>query len=131
MPREPRAPAQGVFPAIRYDDAPAAIRWLAEAFGFEEHLVVPANEQRIAHAELSCESGIVMLGSTQPNVADQGIYVAVDDVDAHYERARAAGAAIVRELQTTDHGREYVARDLEGREWGFGTYRPSGGDPQP
>jgi uncharacterized glyoxalase superfamily protein PhnB len=53
-------------------------------------------------------------------------HVAVDDVDAPYERARSAGAAITRELENTDYGsREYSARDLEGQHWDFGTYRPS------
>jgi uncharacterized glyoxalase superfamily protein PhnB len=52
--------------------------------------------------------------------------VAVEDVDAHAERAKAAGAEIVRELNDTDYGsREYAARDLEGNVWSFGTYRPT------
>jgi uncharacterized glyoxalase superfamily protein PhnB len=54
--------------------------------------------------------------------------VAIDAVDAHYERARAAGAEIVRELKDTEYGsREYACRDLEGNVWSFGTYRPTAG----
>jgi uncharacterized glyoxalase superfamily protein PhnB len=54
------------------------------------------------------------------------IYIAVDDLDAHCERARAAGAEIVREPYDTDYGsRDYSARDLEGNVWSFGTYRPT------
>jgi uncharacterized glyoxalase superfamily protein PhnB len=55
-----------------------------------------------------------------------GVYVHVEDVEAHYAQARAAGAEIVRELADTSYGsREYLARDPEGNLWGFGTYRPA------
>ena len=57
--------------------------------------------------------------------ASQGIYVLVDDVDAHHDRAKAAGAEIIMALEETAHGaREYMARDLEGHLWSFGTYAP-------
>jgi uncharacterized glyoxalase superfamily protein PhnB len=56
---------------------------------------------------------------------NQGVYVIVDDIDEHYERARNAGAEIVRPLADTDYGsREYMARDPEGNIWSVGTYRP-------
>ena len=52
--------------------------------------------------------------------------IALDVVDAHYERARAAGAEIVRPIAEQPYGsREYAARDLEGNTWHFGTYRPT------
>lgn len=52
----------------------------------------------------------------------QGVYVAVEDVDTHYEQAKAAGAEIIREIEDTDYGaREYTARDLEGHVWSFGS----------
>ena len=55
----------------------------------------------------------------------QGLYVALDGVDEHYERAVAEGAEIPRPLADTDYGsREYTASDLEGNLWSFGTYRP-------
>jgi uncharacterized glyoxalase superfamily protein PhnB len=54
-----------------------------------------------------------------------GVYVVVEDVDAHYARAKAAGAAIAMELRDTDYGsREYSVHDLEGNLWAFGTYDP-------
>jgi uncharacterized glyoxalase superfamily protein PhnB len=60
--------------------------------------------------------------------ARMGIYLSVEDLDAHHERARAAGADVTRELQDTEYGsREYSARDPEGLHWHFGTYVP---DPQ-
>jgi uncharacterized glyoxalase superfamily protein PhnB len=78
----------------------------------------------IHHAEISLGPGIVMLGQGDP--ASHGVYVAVGDADAHYERAKAAGAEIVREIEETDYGsREYTARDPEGHVWSFGTYRPA------
>jgi uncharacterized glyoxalase superfamily protein PhnB len=59
--------------------------------------------------------------------AGQGwIYIVVQDSDAHYARAKAAGAEIIRELEDQDYGsRDYTARDLEGNIWSFGTYDPS------
>jgi len=69
------------------------------------------------------------LGGTAPDplASPVGIYVAIDDPDAHHDRARAAGAQIVRELADQDYGsREYSARDLEGNLWSFGTYDPYG-----
>ena len=122
-----------IFPGLRYQDAPAAMVWLAEAFGFGEHFVVPGQDETIAHAQMRFGSGLIMLGS-MPAVPDPdnpwdavryGIYVCVEDIDAHYERARAAGANIVRKLIDTEYGsREYSAQDPEGNLWSFGTYDP-------
>lgn len=144
---ETRTGAPNIFPALGYRDAKAAIRWLCDAFGFEERMVHPGEDREVAHAELSLGPGIIMLGSASDDMrrvdttalmatgeADFSripfaLYVAIDDIDAHYERARAAGAEIVRELNDTDYGsREYAARDLEGNVWSFGTYRPAAGD---
>ena len=59
-----------------------------------------------------------------------GIYVHVADIDAHHERAVAAGAEIVIPLQDMDYGsREYSARDPEGHLWSFGTYQPGAHQP--
>ncbi len=120
-----------VFPVLRYKDGPAAIRWLAGAFGLRSHLEVPGEAGAIAHAELAIGSGMVMLAGGKPGVDNawsrvaQGVYVRVDDVDAHYARAKRAGAEIVMELAETGHGsREYSARDCDGHLWCFGTYRP-------
>ena len=119
--------APNVYPFLRYADADAALDWLGRAFGFEELAVYRDGEGgkgEIQHAEVSLGPGIVMFGPGEPD--DHGIYVAVEDADAHYERAKAAGAEIVRELEDTDYGsREYTARDPEGNVWSFGTYRPT------
>jgi len=121
-----------IFPALRYRNGSAAVEWLGRAFGFEKHMVVPGPEGNVAHAQMKLGSGMIMLGSGQHgspndpwNEVRQGVYVQVDDLDAHYARARAAGAEIVRPLQDTDYGsREFSVRDLEGHLWSFGTYRP-------
>ena len=128
-----------VIPAMRYRDAPAAIEWLCEAFGFERHLIVPGENGTIAHAQLSFGNGMVMLGSVvdsefgrlmkQPDeiggAETQTAYVIVEDPDAHYARAKAAGARIVMEIKDEDYGgRGYSCRDPEGHLWNFGSYDP-------
>jgi len=121
-----------IFPALHYRDPDAALEWLKRAFGFEEKAVYRDEHGRIQHAELRLGDGIVMFGGVPADTArpdgDQPpvtIYAVVSDPDAHYERARAAGAEIVRELTDQPYGsREYGARDLEGNGWSFGTYDP-------
>lgn len=122
-----------IFPSLRYRDAPTAIEWLGEAFGFEKKMVVDGPDDTIAYAELQLGAGMVMLGS-ESNDDDRPFgshaghgwtYVAIEDPDAHCERARSAGAEIVMELTDTDYGsRDYSARDPEGNLWSFGTYLP-------
>jgi uncharacterized glyoxalase superfamily protein PhnB len=115
-----------IYPFMRFADADAALDWLSRVFGFEEHVVYRSDEGVVQHAEMSLGPGIVMFGPGDP--ASQGVYVAVEDADAHYQRAKAAGAEITREIEDTDYGsREYTARDLEGHVWSFGTYRPEAG----
>jgi uncharacterized glyoxalase superfamily protein PhnB len=84
----------------------------------------------VMHAELVYGDGMVMLGTDNDDTwgshAGQGWqYVVVEDADAHYAQAKAAGAEIVRELEDQEYGsRDYSARDFEGNLWSFGTYRP-------
>ena len=114
-----------VFPALTYDDARAAVDFLKSAFGAEEHAVYKTDDGEIRHAELSFGNGLVMFGPSSGERAPVSVYVVVDDPDAHHERARAAGAEIVRDLHDTDYGsREYGAKDPEGNAWYFGTYQP-------
>lgn len=108
---------------LRFADADAALRWLSLAFGFRERAAYRDGQGAIHHAEMSLGAGTVMFGQGDPG--SHGIYVAVEDVDAHYAQAKAAGAEITREPQDTPYeSREYSARDLEGHAWSFGTYRP-------
>jgi uncharacterized glyoxalase superfamily protein PhnB len=128
-----------IIPTLRSRNANAAIEWLGGAFGFEAKMVVPAEGGRVAHAELVLGNGMIMLGDAETEFSHlvaaplkgqsvtQGIYVVVDDVDAHYARAKAAGAEIMLDLKTQDYGgRDYTCRDLEGHVWMFGTYDPWG-----
>jgi uncharacterized glyoxalase superfamily protein PhnB len=119
-----------IIPTLRYQDARAALEFLERAFGFERHAVHENDDGAIGHAELRHGDGLVMLGTAGQGDArfDTGrnvVYVVVDDPDAHYEQAKAAGAEIVMELTDQDYGsREYAAEDPEGNIWSFGTYNP-------
>jgi uncharacterized glyoxalase superfamily protein PhnB len=121
-----------IFPCFRYEDAPKAIDWLNKAFGFEKQFVVPGDNNTVVHAQLRFGVGMIMMGSggqPDPNnpwsAALYGTYVVVEDIDAHFARAKAAGARIERPLTNTDYGsREYSARDCDGHLWSFGTYDP-------
>jgi uncharacterized glyoxalase superfamily protein PhnB len=125
--------------ALFYDDAAKAIDWLCEAFGFTVRLKVEGAQGRIEHSELEFGGGLVMVatlggrGRTWPQSPPavgggntQSLFVYVDDVDAHCERARARGAVIVQEPATTDYGedywvdRTYCCRDPGGHHWFFG-----------
>ncbi|HLZ68764.1 MAG TPA: VOC family protein [Dehalococcoidia bacterium] len=118
-----------LYPGLSYRDAPAAIAWLERAFGFEELLLVPGPKGTVAHAELKLGNGVLMLGSlrdTDTGLRQRAPYVFVADADAHHARAAAAGAEITLPPHDNDYGgRGYAARDLEGNEWSFGSYRPA------
>jgi len=126
--------------ALYYQNAAAAIDWVVKAFGFEVRLKVEGDGGRIEHSELSLDGGLIMIGEESRAVElgragrsprsvnganTQQMCVHVDDVDAHCARARAAGAKITSEPQTTDYGdeywadRSYEAQDLEGHRWYF------------
>ncbi|TKJ22816.1 VOC family protein [Blastococcus sp. CCUG 61487] len=124
-------PSPQVWPAFRARDARALIRFLVDAFGFEE-TVVYGDGDRVDHAQLDWpEGGGVMLGSVRDDPDDAwpatpgtaAIYVVTADPAAVHARAVAAGASVVRGLSTTDYGsQEFAARDPEGNRWSFGTY---------
>jgi uncharacterized glyoxalase superfamily protein PhnB len=139
MRSNPKNTVSTVIPAMRYRDANAAIEWLCKAFGFERHLVVPGENGTVAHAQLAFGNGMIMLGSAREDefgqwvkppretggVGTQSAYVIVEDADAHYARAKAAGAEIVMEVEDQDYGgRLYACLDSEGHLWSFGTYDP-------
>jgi len=128
-----RTPQPQVWPTLRARDARGLIRFLVEAFGFEE-TVVYADGDVVHHAQLSWpEGGGIMLGSVREghgaraSASDPGAfgaYVVTGEPDALHARARAAGAEITSEPHDTDYGsRDFSARDPEGNRWSFGTYR--------
>jgi uncharacterized glyoxalase superfamily protein PhnB len=124
-----------IFPVLRYKDARGAIAWFERAFGFEKLNEYTAPDGSVAHAELRVGTGVIGLSAVRPpepanswTLVRDGVYVVVTDADAHHDRAKAAGAEIVMPLKDQDYGsRDYSARDLDGRLWGFGTYDMSAG----
>jgi len=130
----PENPPNGmprITPNLFYDDPGAALEWLSKAFGFETRMSMPGPDGGVMHAEMSVADGVFMVSPTGVNEAwhsprslqgsvTQGLYVFVDDVDAHFARARSAGATILSELEDMFWGdRTYVAADPEGHRWTF------------
>ena len=117
----------GVF----YRDPWAALDWLEKAFGFERSMVISDQDGRLAHAEMRFGDGYIMVGSEWAEFIaspasvggknTQSIHTQLQDgIDAHCERARAAGAAILQEPADQFYGdRTYRARDPEGHVWTF------------
>lgn len=127
--------AKMLIPTLRYHDAPAALGFLEEAFGLAPGLVVEGPGDTIVHAQLHLGSSVVMVGSAPAGAPPagtgaelQGLYVVLEDdpaVDAHHDRARAAGARVTRAPEDQDYGgRGYTCEDPEGHVWSFGSYRP-------
>jgi len=128
------APPPQVWPTLGARDARALIKFLVDAFGFEE-TVVYGEGDNVHHAELAWPlGGGVMLGSSSSSSSGEnelnhqpgtfGAYAVTDDPDALYARAVDNGAKVIRELTDQDYGsREFSVRDPEGNRWSFGTYR--------
>lgn len=122
-----------VIPTLRYRDAPGAIEFLTTAFGFEARMVIEGEAGTVDHAQLVLGTGMIMLGSQRDDeygrllddTAVSSVYVVVTDVSAHAEQARQAGATILMDPEEQDYGgSNYIARDLEGNIWSFGSYDP-------
>ena len=134
MVQNPPADMARVNSGVYYLYVDAAIDWLEKTFGFETRLKIPGEDGKTVHAELTIEGGVIMVGpacpdekKTSPKMLDgaktQGVYIYVDDVDAHHERAQSAGAVIFSELEDMFYGdRVYTASDPEGHQWKFGTH---------
>lgn len=140
MPTLAASTVSTIIPSLRYADAPAAIEWLCQAFGFQKQAVYTDDGGRVLHAQLVFGNGMIMLGSTSNDSAwskrivqpseiggreTQCPCVIVSDCEAHYRRAKAAGAEIVDDLEHKDYGGAgYSCRDPEGHLWWFGSYDP-------
>jgi len=129
-----------VVPMIAYEDGIAALEWLARAFGFTERRRAQGPDGRLTHGEMTTGEGIVMLAtptpdyqgpkkhrehcdaarrwSTVPWIID-GVLVFVDDLDAHFTRAKDSGATILSEPEGESSNRLYRAEDPEGHRWMF------------
>jgi PhnB protein len=129
-----------VIPMLSYEDGIAALKWLTKVFGFRERCRLLAPDGRLSHAEMEAGDGLIMLASPTPDyqcpkrhreVCAQarkwssvpwiidGVLVFVDDLDAHFTRAKAAGATILSGIEDGPPGRRYRAEDLEGHRWFF------------
>jgi PhnB protein len=131
---------QTVIPMITYEDGIAALEWLVKAFGFQERTRIADPAGRLMHGELEIGDGLIMLASgpseyegpkrhregcerarkwsSGPGIID-GILVQVDNLDAHFEHAKASGATILSEIEEGPPGRRYRAEDVEGHRWFF------------
>ena len=118
--------------ALCYRDPKAALKFLEAAFGFELVMLIEDSDGNLAHAEMSFGDSLVMIGAEwtekhkSPASIDgfntQTVHIQVEgDIDAHCERARAAGAEILMEPADQFYGdRTYRCRDLEGHFWTVG-----------
>ena len=128
MPLNPPENTPRITPYLLYENVGGAIDWLASAFGFVERMRVPGLDGKTAHAEMRLVDGVIMMGCPGPEYQNpkrlghvtQNLYVYVDDVNAHFERARKAGAKILEEPKDQFYGdRRYGAVDPEGHHWYF------------
>jgi uncharacterized glyoxalase superfamily protein PhnB len=118
--------------AICYQDPKAALAWLEQAFGFELFMLIEDAEGNLAHSEMRFGDAVVMIGNewsedhkSPKSIGGkntQTVHIQIlTDVDAHCERARAAGAEILMEPATQFYGdRSYRCRDPEGHIWTVG-----------
>jgi uncharacterized glyoxalase superfamily protein PhnB len=121
---------QTVTPYLLYEDADAAVEFLTRAFGFREVRRTIGSAGGI-HAELEVAPGGAQIYLGSPGGDFRGpatigrtslVYVMVDDVDAHHEQAKAAGATVVEELTDLPFGhRRYTCDDPQGHQWSFAT----------
>jgi uncharacterized glyoxalase superfamily protein PhnB len=132
MPNYPTDRPSATCPYLFYDDVEAAIRFLTAAFGLTERFV-DREGGKAQHAQLAHQSSVIMLGATGSHAGfrprkspisagsiNAGVYLFVDDIDAHAQRAREAGATIVMEPAKMHWGeRLYCAEDPEGQFWMF------------
>ena len=116
-----------ICPYLYYENGVAAMDWLKQAFGFQERMRMVNADGSLGHSEMDLDGGVIMMGSPpdhkNPSHLGQvtvGIYVHVDDVDSHYQRATAAGANTDGPPTDQPYGvRSYGARDCEGHQFWF------------
>jgi uncharacterized glyoxalase superfamily protein PhnB len=121
-------PVDTVLPHITYQSVADALVYLTTTFGFTEHYRYGEFSGAIQGAQMYLGDAWIMLKSVRQGIATpaqvgcqtQSITVFVEDVDAHFERAKSSGAVIVEDLHETIYGeRQYGTEDLEGHQWLF------------
>jgi uncharacterized glyoxalase superfamily protein PhnB len=114
-----------IWPAVPYPDPQAAIDFLVAVFGFEPTALIPGDEPG-SYAEIELRwpdgsGGIIIRRSDRP--APSWLYVVTPDPDGLYDRVKAAGLEITREITDTDYGsRTFTVVDPWSVSWSFGTY---------
>jgi uncharacterized glyoxalase superfamily protein PhnB len=128
MIRNRSVPADTVLPHLTYQSVAAALAWLSTAFGFSEHYRYGEEDGEVSGAQMHLGNAWIMLSGPGAGTASpaqlggrtQSLTVFVEDVDAHYSRARSAGVTIIEDLHETIYGeRQYGAEDLDGHHWLF------------
>jgi uncharacterized glyoxalase superfamily protein PhnB len=118
-------PTDAILPHITYENVDQAIAWLTRTFDFKEHY---RYGQPVAGAQLYLGHVWIMVNSARPGraspatsgCATQCLAIFVDDVAAHFEKAKARGCKIVEDLHDTAYGeRQYGVEDVEGHLWLF------------
>ena len=124
---------QTVFPCLTFRDARASLDWLERVLGAERVAVYEDDEGRVVHAEIRFGDSIVMggderAGSRATPSGVSVIYVVVDDADAAYARAKAAGADVTEPVDQDYGSRDLTVTDPDGNRWSLGTYRGAAAD---
>ena len=121
-------PTDLMLPHLTYQNVGSALVWLTKAFGFAEHYRYGGDGEQFDGAQMHLGDAWIMINNARPGRVSpamaghetQRLTVFVEDVDAHFERAKSAGAKIVEDLHETIYGeRQYGAEDLEGHHWIF------------
>jgi len=131
---------QIIIPMVDYEDGIKAMEWLTNAFGFREKTRHLAPDGSLSHGEIELSGSIIMLASPTPDYQSprkhrkfcetarklseypwviDGILVVVENIDAHFQVAKDAGATILTSIEDQPFGRLYRAEDLEGHRWMF------------
>ncbi|MGO4533441.1 VOC family protein [Leifsonia sp. 2MCAF36] len=123
MPRNRSVPSSSVTPVLTYPNVGDAVAWLTRVFGFVEHVRIGDHRAQLGFGDGALIVADASQGRRSPDVdtaATHSVMVRVDDVDAHYRNALAAGARILSEPATHSYGeRQYAAADLAGHRWMF------------
>lgn len=118
-----------ITPYLLYDDVGGALKFLSRAFGFRKYgSAMMSPDGKVHHAAMKFGDDLIMMGCPGSGYRNpkrlgqstQSLYINVDDVDKHFERAKKAGAVIIQEPADTEYGhRRYGAEDPEGHQWYF------------
>ena len=130
----------GAIPNISYKNPEKAVQFLKDAFGFSEHSIYRDDKNNIQHGELTLGNAMIMI-SPSNNAAEFGKhtrtpdevggystqtpYIIIEEIDAHYKKAKTANAEIILDIKDEDYGgRGYSCKDPEDNIWSFGSYNP-------